>query len=330
MTHRGRRRFVTALGAAPLGLSTALAVPTLARAQAKPLTIILTVPPGTSSDTLARTLGDRLRARLDRPVVVESKSGAGGLMAVQHLRQLEADGSAIMMAPNSSVSLLPLLMTRATFDMEKDLLPIVDCAMAPMAFTVHPASGVNSMAEYFESVKKDSKRGSIGVPSPVSQSSLVIYQLGKQLKLPLQAVAYRGGAPLLTDLLGQQVPASGSILPDYLELHRAGKLKVLGHASEARSPLAPEIPTFTEAGYPGYVAETFFGLYGKAGMPAALATEYAAIVTEALASAPVTELLHKMGLVPRGGTPEQFMKKLQANRDRWGPVIRETGMKMDG
>ena len=145
MTHPSRRRLIAALGTAPLGLPAALGLPTLARAQPKPLTIILTVPPGTSSDTLARTLGDRLRARLDRPVVVESKSGAGGLMAVQHLRQLDADGSALMMAPNSSVSLLPLLMSRATFDMEKDLLPIVDCAMAPMAFTVHPASGVASM-----------------------------------------------------------------------------------------------------------------------------------------------------------------------------------------
>ena len=195
MTNRGRRRFVAALGSA------ALAAPSLALAQAKPLTIILTVPPGTSSDTLARTLGERLRARLDRPVVVESKSGAGGLMAVQHLRQLEADGSAIMMAPNSPVPLLPLLVSRPALRMAKELLPIVDCAMAPMAFTVHPALGISSMAEYFESVKKDAKRGSIGVPSPVSQSSLVIYQLGKQLKLPLQAVAYRGGAPLLNDLL---------------------------------------------------------------------------------------------------------------------------------
>ena len=321
----GRRRFVASLGAA----SAALAAPALLRAQGKPLTIVLTVPPGTSSDTLARTLGERLRARLNRMVVVESKSGAGGLLAVQHLRQTDADGSVIMMAPNSAVSLLPLFLSRPSFDMEKDLTPIVDCAMAPMAFTVHPGRGVNSMAEYFESVRKDPQQGSIGVPTPAGLSALVIYQLGKQLKLPLQSVAYRGGSPLLADLLGNQIPASGSILPDYLELHRAGKLKVLGHASEKRSPLAPDLPTFAEAGYPGYVAETFFGLYGKGGMAPALAAEYAAIVTEALASAPVSEQLHKMGLVPRGGTPDEFMKKLQANRDRWAPVIKEAGMKID-
>ena len=321
-----RRRFVAGLASAPA----LLAAPAIVRAQgAKPLTIFLTVPPGTSSDTLARMLGERMKARLGRPVVVESKSGAGGLVAIQHLRNLDADGSYLMMAPNSAVSLLPLFATKPTFDYEKELQAVVECASAPMAFTVNPAAGVNTLAEYFEAVRKDPKRGSIGVPSPVSMGALVIHQLGKQLNLPLQAVPYRGGSPLLADLLGNQVPASGSILPDYLEHHRGGKLKVLAHASEKRSPLAPEIPTVREAGYPGYVAVTSFGLYAKAGLPANIAADYAAMVTEALDTAPVVEALHKMGLVPVGGTPAQFHAKVLSDRARWAPVIRDSGIKMD-
>jgi tripartite-type tricarboxylate transporter receptor subunit TctC len=320
-----RRRFTAGAAAA----SFALGFPAIVRAQARPLTIYLTVPPGTSSDTLARMLGDRLKARLNRTVVVESRSGAGGLVAIQSLRSQDADGSWLMMAPNSAVSLLPLFSTKPTFDYEKELVSVVECASAPMAFTVHPAAGVNTLAEYFESVRKNSRLGSIGVPSPVSMGALVIYQLGRQLNLPLQAIAYRGGAPLLTDLLGNQVPASGSILPDYLEQHRAGKLKVLAHASEKRSVLAPDIPTITEAGYPGYVAVTSFGLYAKAGLPANIAAEYAAIVTEALGTAAVTEALHKMGLVPVGGTPAEFHRKVIADRERWAPVIKASGIKMD-
>jgi len=326
MINSSRRRFVAGLAVAPV----ALGAPAVVRAQSgKPLTIILTVPPGTSSDTLARMLGERMRAKLNRTVVVEAKSGAGGLVAIQYLRNFDADGSYLMMAPNSAVSLLPLFATKPTFDPDKDLQAVVECASAPMAFTVNPASGVNTLAEYFDSVRKDSKRGSIGVPSPVSMGALVIHQLGKQLNLPLQAVPYRGGSPLLADLLGNQIPASGSILPDYLEMHRAGKLKVLAHASEKRSVLAPDIPTITEAGYPGYVAVTSFGLYAKAGIPAAVASDYAAIVTEALGSAPVVEALHKMGLVPVGGTPAEFHRKVQADRARWAPVIKESGIKMD-
>ena len=322
---RKKRHFIAALAAAPA----LLAAPALVRAQGKPLTILLTVPPGTSSDTLARMLGERLRARLNRTVVVESKSGAGGLVAIQHMRNFEADGAYLMMAPNSAVSLLPLFATKPTFDPDKDLQAVVECASAPMAFTVNPAAGVSTLAEYFDAVSKDNRRGSIGVPSPVSMGALVIYQLGQQLKLPLQAVPYRGGAPLLADILGNQIPASGSILPDYLELHRAGKLKVLAHASEKRSVLAPDIPTITEAGYPGYVAVTSFGLYAKAGIPMGLAEDYAAMVTEALRSAPVVEALHKMGLVPVGGTPAEFQRKVSADRLRWAPVIRDSGIRMD-
>jgi tripartite-type tricarboxylate transporter receptor subunit TctC len=320
-----RRQLLAGAGAASL----ALAFPAIVRAQSRPLTIFLTVPPGTSSDTLARLLGDRLKAKLNRTVLVESKSGAGGLVAIQSLRNQEADGSWLMMAPNSAVSLLPLFSTKPTFDYEKELVSVVECASAPMAFTVNPAAGVNTLSEYFDSVRKTPKLGSIGVPSPVSMGALVIYQVGKQLNLPLQAVPYRGGAPLLTDLLGNQIPASGSILPDYLEFHRAGKLKVLAHASEKRSVLAPDIPTITEAGYPGYVAVTSFGLYGKAGLPTQLASEYAAIVTEALGSAQIVEALHKMGLVPVGGTPAEFHRKVLADRERWAPIIKASGIRMD-
>jgi len=320
-----RRQLLAGAGAASLGL----AFPAIVRAQARPLTIFLTVPPGTSSDTLARLLGEHLHVKLKRTVLVDSRSGAGGLVAIQALRNQEADGSYLMMAPNSAVSLLPLFTTKPTFDYEKELVAVVECASAPMAFTVNPASGVNTLGEYFDSVRRNPKLGSIGVPSPVSMGALVIYQLGKQLNLPLQAVSYRGGAPLLTDILGNQIPASGSILPDYLEQHRAGKLRILAHASEKRSVLAPDIPTITEAGYPGYVAVTSFGLYGKVGLPPQLATEYAGIVTEALATPQIVEALHKMGLVPVGGTPAEFHRKVLGDRERWAPIIKASGIKMD-
>jgi len=319
-----RRQF--AAGAAA---SIILGAPAVVRAQSKPLTILLTVPPGTSSDTLARMLGDRLRVKLNRTVVVESKSGAGGLVAIQALRNYDTDGSYLMMAPNSAVSLLPLFTTRPTFDYEKELQAVVECASAPMAFTVNASSPAKTMAEYFDLVRRNTTLASIGVPSPVSMGALVIWQLGRQLDLPLQAVAFRGGAPLLNDLLGGQIPASGSILPDYLEYHRAGKLRILGHASEKRTVLAPDIPTFAEAGYPGYVAVTSFGLFARAGMSAQLANEYAGLVTEALASPPIVEALHKMGLVPVGGTPAAFHRRVMADRERWAPVIRASGIKMD-
>lgn len=317
-----RRRFVATLGAA----SAVLAAPAV-RAQAKPLTIILTVPPGTSSDTLARMLGDRLRSKLNRTVVVESKSGAGGLVAIQHLRQFDADGSYLMMAPNSAVSLLPLFATKPTFDYETQLQAVVECASAPMAFTVHPSSGVNTLAEYFESVKKDPKRGSIGVPSPVSMGALVIYQLGKQLNLPLQAVPYRGGSPLLADLLGNQIPASGSILPDYLENHRAGKLRVLAVLGARRQAALPDVPTFAELGLKGFEDTPYYGFYAPAGTPQAFIQRFSDALAQVVAIPEVRDQLTAMGLTVGTMTPEQLTTRERAYTAVWRRIILDSGFK---
>ncbi|MCC6209745.1 MAG: hypothetical protein IT513_01760 [Burkholderiales bacterium] len=321
-----RRRVVAGMALAPI----AAGAPAIVRAQSeKPLTIVLTVTPGTASDNLARMLGERLRARLNRPLVVEAKPGAGGLLAIQYLKERGGDGSFLLMTAMSSISLLPLFTSKPTFDLDKDIHPVVECASAPFALTVNASSGLKTVSDYFDSVRKDPKRGSIGVPSVTSTMALVIFRLARDLNLPLQRVGYRGGTPLLADLLGNQIPASGSVLPDYLENHRSGKLKILALLDDKRSVLAPDIPTFAEAGYPGYVATTSWGLYGVAGMPKALAAQYAAIVTEALGSAPIVEAMHKMGLVPMGGTPEQFLRKVHDDRQRWAPVIKASGISLD-
>jgi tripartite-type tricarboxylate transporter receptor subunit TctC len=319
-----RRRLVSALGAAPV-----LGFPAIARAQARRLNILLTVPPGTSSDVLARLLGEQLRAKLDRQVVVESKPGGGGAVAVQHLRQFDADGSYLLVAPSSAISLLPQFTKKPPFDADRDLVPVVNLAAAPHGITVNAGLGLRTFAEYIEHVKKDSKAGSIGTPSPAGLASLLVYQIRKTLNVDVQHVPYKGGAPLLADLLGGQIPASASIMPDYLSDHRAGKLRILAVASEARSPLAPDIPTFAELGFPSFVAVTSFGLFAKAGTPQAAVNEYAAAFTEALAVPTVVQRLHQMGLEPLGGKPADYHAKLLAERTRWAPLIQETGMSLD-
>jgi tripartite-type tricarboxylate transporter receptor subunit TctC len=319
-----RRRLVTALGAAP-----ALGFPAIVRAQAKRLTIVLTVPPGTSSDVLARLLGEQMRTRLDRQVVVESKAGGGGAVAVQHMRSFDADGSYVMIAPSSAVSLLPLFTKKPPFDSDRDLVPVVDLAAAPHGITVNSALGLADFAHYVDWLKKNPKSGSIGTPSPAGLASLLVYQMRKSLGLELQHVPYKGGSPLLADLLGNQIPASASIMPDYLADHRAGKLRILGIASEARSPLAPDLPTFKELGHPTFVAVTSFGLFAKNGTSPAIVNEYAAAFTEALAVPAVVQRLHQMGLEPLGGNAENYRNRLLTERTRWTPLIRETGMTID-
>lgn len=319
-----RRHLLAALGAASV-----CGFPALSLAQNKRLTIVLTVPPGTSSDVLARVLGEQVKARLNRPVVVESKPGGGGAVAVNHMRSFDADGSCVLLAPSSAISLLPMFTKKPPYDSDRDLVPLVNAAAAPHGITVNSALGVSNFAEFAAHIRRDPRARSIGTPSPAGLASLLVYQIGKTLDVDVQHVPYKGGSPLLADLLGNQIHASASIMPDYLADHRAGRLRILAVASEARSPLAPDIPTFTELGYPSLVAVTSFGLFAKNGTPPAVANELAAAFTEALAVPAVVARLHQMGLEPLGGTPADYKAKLTAERARWMPLIKETGMTID-
>lgn len=319
-----RRRVLAALGAAAIS-----GFPAIASAQAKRLTIVLTVPPGTSSDVLARVLGEQVKGRLNRTVIVESKPGGGGAVAVNHMRSFDADGSYVLMAPSSAVSLLPLFTSKPAFDSDTDLVPVCNAAAAPHGITVNSALGPSNFAEYVTYIRRDPKARSIGTPSPAGLASLLVYQIRKSLNVDVQHVPYKGGSPLLADLLGNQIPASASIMPDYLADHRAGKLRILAIASEQRSPLAPEIPTFAELGHPSFIAVTSFGLFAKGGTAPAAVNELAAAFTEALAVPAVVQRLHQMGLEPLGGTPAEYKGKLTAERTRWAPLIKETGMTID-
>lgn len=323
MPDRRRRQLVLAGAAAA-----ALGAP-LARAQARRLTLVLTVPPGTSSDVLARQLGEQVRQRGNRQVLVESKPGGGGAVAVQYVKQFEPDGSCLLLAPSSAISLLPHFTKKPPFDPDRDLMPVVDLAAAPHGITVHPSLGVSTIAEYVEQVRRNPKAGSIGTPSPAGLASLLVYQMRKTFNIDAQHVPYKGGSPLLADLLGGQILASASIMPDYLQDHRAGRLRVLAVASEARSPLAPEIPTFNDLGHPGFLAVTSFGLFARTGTPPALVAEHAEAFTEALKAAPVQQKLQQIGLEALGGKPADYASRLLAERNRWLPTIRETGMSID-
>lgn len=323
----GRRRVTGAILAAP---ALALGLAGTARAQAKRLTIVLTVPPGTASDTLARLVGEQLRTRLGRTVVVEPKPGAGGVVAVQYMRQFDPDGSYLLLAPSSAIALLPLFTSKPGFDSDRDLVPVVDGAAAPHTITVNSALKISTFAEYIDWIKRNPTQGSIGTPSLAGLASLLVHEIRKTCNVDVQHVPYKGGSPLLADLLGQQIPASASVLPDYLADHRAGKLRILAHASEKRTSLAPAIPTFTELGFPSMVAVTSFGFFAKAGTDPAIVAEYNTAINEALSNPMLVGKLHAMGLDPVGGKASDYKQKLTTERNRWAPLIKETGMTIDG
>ena len=320
-----RRRFSLSMAAAPA----ALGAPRLAHASDRPLTIVLTVPPGTASDTIARVLGESLRKTLDRPVIVESRPGGSGGIAINYIRQMPGDGNYLLLAPSSAIALYPHFFNKPPFDASKILVPVCDGAGAPHGITVSNSTPVKTFDEYIAYVREKPAMGSIGTPSTAGLANLLIYQIRKSNNIDVRGVPYKGGSPLLADLLGGQVPASASILPDYLNDFRAGRLRILGQASETRSVLAREIPTFAELGYTGMVARTTFGFFARIDTPPEVVGRYAKLITAALTETAVVDRLHGIGLEPVGGTPAQYQQRLNAETARWVPTIKESGMTID-
>ena len=297
----------------------------------RPIKMIVAYSAGGATDVTARAIAPFIEKYLGggARIVIENRTGAGGAIGFTAIASAPPDGYTIGFVNTPNLLTIPIE-RKSSFTWESfDLIGnVVD---DPSNFSVLSSSPITTLDQLAAYARSKPGQVTVGTTGVGSDDHLAMLMFEKIAGVKMNHVPFKGAADVRSATLGKQIDVAAVNIGEALQATKGGApFRNFGPMSLTRTDLAPEIPTFAEAGYPGYVAETFFGLYGKAGMPAALAAEYAAIVTEALASAPVTELLHKMGLVPRGGTPDQFMKKLQANRDRWGPVIRETGMKMDG
>jgi len=317
-----RRRFTAGLAAISFSRSV------LAQ-NTKPLKLILSVPPGAALDASARLLAEKLKASLDRPVLVDYKVGGAGLAAGEFLKNSDADGTNLLYSPTGFYSYNPFLFSRLPYDPDKELATVCEGVTIPLATTVPASSGIASFKDWVEAVRRDPKMRFVGSPSASGVGVFLAHLMAKTFGVELQVVAYKGGRPLLTDLLGGQVPASASVLADYLEQHRAGRLRILAQSSAGRTPLAPEIPSYTELGSPAFVGKTSFGFFVKAGTPRPMIDQYAKAVTEALRAADTARRMNEIGLEVAGGTPEEFHKVLLDDRARWAPVAKAAGIKLD-
>lgn len=325
-----RRRFTAALAAGAAALALPDRLISSAHAQSgKPLKLILSVPPGAALDASARLLADKLKASLDRPVVVDYKVGGAGLAAGEFVKNNEIDGTNLLYTPTGFYSYSTFLYSKLAYDPDKELAPVCEGTTIPTAITVPVALAIASFKDWVEAIRRDPKMRFVGTPSASGVGVFLTHLMAKTFGVDLQVVAYKGGRPLLTDLLGGQVPASGSVIADYLELHRAGRLRILAQSLPGRSALAPDVPSYTELGYPDFVGKTSFGFFVKTGTPRALIDQYAKAITEALRAPETAKRLNEIGLEVAGGTPEEFHKTLLDDRNRWAPIAKAAGIKLD-
>jgi tripartite-type tricarboxylate transporter receptor subunit TctC len=280
-------------------------------------------------DSIVRIVADKLPPILGRSVVVEYRVGGTGLVAAGFMKSTAPDGSHILFAPISTVAFFPFLYSQLSYDPDRDLTPVCEGAVSPNALCVNKTVPASNLQEYIEAVRRDPALGSIGTSSLGSVGAFLIHLMRKTTGADLRLVAYRGGQPLLTDLIGNHIPAGQSVLSDYLEAHRSGLVRVLGVSTEKRSVLATDILTFKEQGFAELHGQTTMGFFVRGGTGSDTVHQYSKAISAALAMPDVAKRLADLGLEATGSSPENFAETIASERKRWEPVAREAGVKLD-
>lgn len=319
------RRRVLAGG---LAAAAATALPGLpARAETgRPLRILVGFPPGGGTDAIARALADRLKDRLGVPVVVDNRPGAGGQIAAQALKAAPADGSTVFLTHDHTISILPQVVRHAGFDPERDFVPAGGFATFVNCFAVAGGTPANTFAEYLDWVRKaGGGQSAVGIPAPASTPEFLVRLLGERYRLDLVAAPYRGSAPLIGDLLGQQIPAGVASVQDFIEQHRAGKLRVLAVLGGQRQAALPQVPTFAELGLQGFEDTPYYGFYAPAGTPRGFIDTFSAALAQVVAVPAMQQRLAAMGLTVGYMAPAQLAQRERAYTTTWARIIRASG-----
>ena len=254
-------------GMTVLALTLGAALPALAEFPDHAIKIIVPYPPGGTSDLLARAVAPRLGERLKQTVVIENRAGAGGVIGSQAVAKSPADGYTLLLGTIATHGILPVMQKPAPYDAVKDFAPVTLLASTPNVLVANPSAPVRNVAELLALAR--AKPGSVNFGSTSLGGSP--HMSGELLKTMAQVdivhVPYKGGGPMLIDLMGGQIPVGFDNLPSSINHIRAGKIRALAVTTAKRWPGAPEIPTMAEAGVPGYEASAWFGLLAPANTP---------------------------------------------------------------
>jgi tripartite-type tricarboxylate transporter receptor subunit TctC len=290
-----------------------------------PLRILVGFPAGGSSDIAARMLADRLKESLGQTVLVDNKVGAGGRIAAEALKNAAPDGATMLLTPVVVPVLAPLVFKQLNYDPARDFAPVSQVATYQFAFAVTPGNPAKTVPEFVTWLKANPAQANFGSPAPGSLPHFFGLMVGQATGIELVHVAYKGGAPLAADLMGGQIPAGIDALSDMIELHRAGRIRIIATSGATRSPLLPTVATFKEQGFPSIEGSGWIGVYVPARTPKAVIDQLSAAIASALRIPEVKERFLTLGYEPTGTTPEALAAIMAADTARWGPVIKRSG-----
>jgi len=289
-----------------------------------PIRIIYPFPGGGSGDALTRLIADQLASKLNRPVIVEPRAGAGGRLGVQAAKAAEADGNTLLVSPIAPMAVYPSMYPALEYDPVKDFTPVSQLASFDLAISIGPHVPARNLAELVDWLKANPKQANFGTPGAGTLPHFFGIMFAKATGITLQHVAYKGGTLALTDMMGGQIPIVFLSTNELTELHKADKLRVLATSDIRRSPFLPDVPTFKESGYE-IVGTGWWAMFVPSRTPAGTITALNAAVVEALGRHDIREKVLRLGLQPVGGTPDEFARVQKDDIARWALAVKASG-----
>lgn len=325
-----RRRLLAALALSLVTSAAALAQSPAEKAlAADKFTLVAPFPPGGPIDTLARVVADGLAKRYGQVAVVDNAPGAAGNIGMDKVKRARADGHTLLVIPAGNLTINPTLMPKFPFSIDKDFVPVAMLAKTPNVLVTHPATGFKTVQDLIKAAKARPDSLSYASPGIGSGLHLAGELFKSQAGVDILHVAYKGTPPAINDLLGGTVPLMFSNLPTVLPHIRSGKLVALAVTDSTRTPTAPEIPTMAEAGVPGIVVPSWYGLMAPAGTPADVVEQLARDAQDILAQPAVREQLKAQGLAEWNLRTTEFGTHIRQETTGWARVIKARGITME-
>ncbi len=291
----------------------------------RPIRLIVGFGAGSSADVVARVISHKLSDLLGQSVVVENKPGAGSMIATDYVARTSKDGYTLLMA-TIAATINTTMMSNKDVNFEKDLAPITLIGSTPEILVVNPKLGVSDVKGLI-AMAKEKPNGLLYGASGVGSGPRLATELFKQMAgIKMTAVLYPGSAQTLTDLIAGRIQVMFSPAPTVVGFIGKGTVKALATTGEKRAGIAPNLPTISEAGLPGFDTGLWFGLVAPAGTPDAVIEKVSKATNEALKDPTVAKLLHNQGMDIAGGSPAEFGRFIKKETDRWGRIVKELGI----
>jgi tripartite-type tricarboxylate transporter receptor subunit TctC len=296
---------------------------------AKPIRFVVPYPAGGPVDTVARLLGQKISESTRQPVIVDNKPGAGGNIGADAVAKSAPDGYTILMGAVATHAINPSLYASMPYDAVKDFIPVSQVASTPNVLVVNPSVPAASVREFIAFAKANPGKLNFGSGSTGSAGHLAGELFKTMAGVDMVHVPYKGAAPAMQDLVAGQIQLMFDNLASSLGQIRAGKVKALAVTTAKRSALAPELPTISESGLPGFDISTWFGVFVPAGTPREVVARLHDEVARALASSDLRERMLALGAEPVASRPEEFAGYIRQEADKYARLVKASGAKAD-